>query len=225
MKAWGIIGIAVIFVAGLIGFIWFCAMAPSWFIEKTAAPPGDSKKYDAFASFQQVKTYASSNAQLQSIEANFVRSDGTMDLTATYRPPPTVEYKFVEELKTAPTNAPPLGAGRNIDNKWYQSITVNVGYPGQWRHVIKRGGNFSSEYSYQNQGMQKETGSPTSYISYPPIDPPKCTLKQLWDSAIQKDAPKDAVAVIKYDHNGYEFEIRNTDIDLKFDGECNLLKE
>jgi hypothetical protein len=184
--------------------------------------PGDAASFNPITALPDVTAYAGAGAQLVSIDATYVRSDGTLDLTATsYRP--FVTYKFVREVD-APKDAPPVGAAGNSGGQWYEPITIDVYQPGQWRSVSRTGGGVSLKYSYMNKGMERETDDPTS--SPQTILPfPKCSFADLWKQAIQQhEAPKDAVAIIRYERDGYSFTISGISVFMRFDMDCKPVK-
>ena len=185
----------------------------------TREVPGDPASFDPIASLGGVSDFAGSDAQLISIDARFVRSDGTMDLTASYTPGPRVNYEFA--LPTdPPADAPPVGAGGG--STWYLPVTIEVYQPGQWRHVTSMGGGVSTEYSYMNKGMDRDTSSPTT-SPREFVPEPTCSFADLWQVAIQqKEAPEDAVATITYDGRGYYFRISDLGISEYFDADCQL---
>src|SRR4051812_7881088 len=77
----------------------------------TRSVPGDAAHFDPVASYPSVLDYAGTGAKLISVNAYYVRSDGTVELNASYSPAPYVDYEFVHKLDKAPANAPPIGAG------------------------------------------------------------------------------------------------------------------
>lgn len=179
---------------------------------------GDATHFDPLVALKDAKAFAGSGAQLTSIVATYIRSDGTMDLTATYKPAPNTEYKFITEVPR-PADAPPVGAGGTKGGKWYEPITIEVYEPGQARHVTSIGGGINTSYTYVNQGMEKQVDDPTTNPSENTIADPTCAFTDLWKVALQKDAPADAVAVITYDSDGYEFNIVGTMV-IRFDNDC-----
>jgi hypothetical protein len=182
----------------------------------TRVVPGDAARFDPVGALSGVQAFAGADAELTDFEASYVRSDGTMDLTASYRP--RVEYKFVHKVPPPP-DAPPVGAGGTLNGGWYEQVNISVYTPGQWRHVTSG----SSEYSYMNRGMQRDTDSPTT--TKPDVLPtPTCSFADLWKVALEYKAPADAVATIEYDHEGYHFDIRDTTVDLDFGMDCRLKK-
>lgn len=188
---------------------------------QTQKTPGEANSFDPFGSYAQVKAFAGQDTQLIEISANYVRSDGTLDLTATYSPAPSVDYQFAHEVPR-PSNAPPVGAGGANNGAWYERITIRTFQPGQRRHVsiIKSGVRVS--FDYVNEGMTRDVNDPTSSLSAEFVPAPKCTTAELWKAALAKDASKDAVAIIRYDKSGYSFTISGTRINLQFDMACAL---
>jgi hypothetical protein len=200
--------VLILLVAGITGFIVLMiqlttgpAARAFHNIPDTRAIPGNAAKFDPVASLPEVAAFAGEGAQLLSIDAHYVRSDGTMELTAeNYHP--YVEYDFVRPVPT-PTDAPPLGAGGNAGGPWYEPVSIESTKPGQSYYVQSSSGN----YSYTSDGLLRKASKPESRRERI-VPPPKCTFAQLWQTAIQKkEAPKDAVASIQYDDQGYRFNI------------------
>ena len=185
--------------------------------EETYPLTSNPKNFDPFAGIEEVRAKVSPKAKLVSVQASFVRSDGTMDLTATYRPAPRVTYEFDVVLDKAPAEAPPVGAGRGTNDVWVQHVRVDCYEPGQRRHVKRISGSSSAEYDYINEGMDVDRGTPG--MTKPPTDigSPKLTTANIWKLALAAGAPKDAVAQIEFDQNGYELSISGTSINLQFD--------
>ncbi len=209
----------------LIGaFIWYIAVP---FFETgggnadTRPVPGDANQFDPVGALPGVTDYAGAGAKLLAIKAYYVRSDGTMDLTASYSPSPRVSYEFVRELAEAPADAPPIGAGGANTGPWYEPITIEAYQPGQWRSVSRIGGGVSLKYSYMNKGMERKTSKSTSSAQRIAASP-ECAFADLWKVAITKDAPKSAVAIIQYDANGYGFSISGLSVNLQFGMDCKL---
>jgi hypothetical protein len=182
--------------------------------------PGDPDNFDPIAAFPAVQEYAGENALFVEMRANYVRADGTMELTASYRPRPSVTYEFVQEVPR-PDDAPPVGAGGANTGPWYQRVIVEVENPGQWYSVTSG----SSEYSYKNRGMSRETRSPSTMAYQEAVPPPTCDLATFWEVAQHEDAPMDAVAIITYDADSYTFVISGLSIYLEFDRDCNLIED
>ncbi|HLG25541.1 MAG TPA: hypothetical protein VI588_01965 [Candidatus Gracilibacteria bacterium] len=214
--------VSLVFMAGIGAFIWgvFQMISAG---EETFELSTDPQNFDPIASYEEVKNTIDPEAQLISFRASYVRSDGTMDLNATYTPKPSTNYKFFRELPEAPEDAPPVGAGSSPDGKWYERVTAEVYTPGQWRHVTSVGGGVSTEYSYQNKGVDLERDDAVGSIPGEPASAPECSLKDLWSTAIGKGAPENAVAVITYDADGYVFSIYDAQINLEFSTDCKLV--
>lgn len=211
---------------GIAGVLCYRLVAMPIFISgfgmaDTRPVPGDASRFDPIASLPEIKAYAGENVQLISIDAYYVRSDGTMELTADYSPSPNVEYKFVREVPR-PADAPPVGAGGANTGPWYEPITIEASKPGQWFTVSRTGGGSRTTYSYMNQGMEREVDSPDDGLSDQIVADPACSFAGLWQQAIKHDAPRDAVATIEYDVSGYNFNISGLSIYLTFDTNCQL---
>lgn len=186
------------------------------FYEDTWFLPGDARNFDVTATFAEVQKHAGDDVQLVSIEAYYVRSDGTIDLKAEYTP--YVRYTFVRELDEPPDDAPPIGAGGNLDDRWYERVEVMVERP--WKSwSVTSGG---SSYTYYNLGMDRDTSDPAAGLPGNLVPPPTCPFAMLWEKAMQRDTPRSAVAVIRYDEQGYHFSVNSTPYNFDFDFDCNL---
>ncbi|MBC8170804.1 MAG: hypothetical protein H7X77_04010 [Anaerolineae bacterium] len=194
-----------------------CNIINGIFIEQTWLVPGDASSFDPVASYEVVRNHAGNDTQLVSIEAYYVKSDGTLDLYASYYP--RVTYEFVRELASPPADAPPVGAGGSVSGKWYEPVEVELSQPfSGWS--VKSGGN---SYTYTNLGMDRETDSSPGVREDKFIAPsPACSFKQLWSTALEYDAEPEAVAIINYDLNGYDFTISDLGLYLEFDLSCRL---
>ena len=206
-------------------FIFGMFYVTSVWVEQTTFVPGEAESFDPISSYREVHAYAGDETKLFEMEASYVKSDGTLNLTEEYIPSPNVEYSFYRELSEPPKDAPPLGAGQNASNTWYEKVTVSIAKPWQLRRVMSYGGGVSADYQYINLGMDRDTGSPTSNLPGQAIDPPACHLNDLWEAAIQEGAPEAAVAVITYDEEGYELSIRDMMFEIHFDQDCRLIRE
>lgn len=189
-------------------------------LEQTVAPPGDPRRFDPVARHGEVAAFAGSGVRLSALDARFVRSDGTLDLEAEYRPSPNARYDFVREV-AAPANAPPLGAGSSADGRWYEAIEVEVSRPWEFRSVRRVGAGGSASYQYFNRGMRRQADPPSGRAPAATIAPPTCAFARLWAQAIARGAPASAVAHIRYDARGYAFDIDGTRVSLRFDNDCN----
>lgn len=207
--------LATVIIVGIAGVVYLMYNAP--YAEgqaKTRPVPGDAAKYDPIASYAQIVQAAggSHNLHLRTIDMHYVKSDGTLDLTADYGA--QVVYDFERVLDNPPSSAAPLGAGGKPGGIISQRIFVTLDQPGMKT--------FTQGRNYYNYGMTISTSSPSAY-SGDDLPTPSCPLKQLWTAAIeQDDAPVNAVAHIYYDQTGYAFTIADTSIRLQFDGNCQL---
>lgn len=171
---------------------------------------GSPTSFDPIASFDSMQAFAGEGAQLVDFEAYYVRSDGTLDLTAAYNP--RVSADFVIEVEP-PADAPPVGAGGG--GTWYREIEIEAYRPGQTRRVTSS----SFSYSYTNEGMTRDIDTPRS-INPTVIPSPVCPFEAMWRAAIAEGAPADAVATIEYDEDGYDFRISDAGIRLTFGPDC-----
>lgn len=183
--------------------------------------PGDAARFDPVASYPSVLDYAGTGAELVSINAYYVRSDGTVELNATYSPAPYVTYDFVRQLDRAPANAPPIGAGGANTALWYEPVEIHLYQPGQWRKVSSS----SVSYTYVNKGMERSVDNPENGLRSPVVPAPACPFAQLWSVALTKDAPAEAVAIIQYNAEGYSFSISGLSVYLTFGMDCKLKNE
>jgi hypothetical protein len=179
---------------------------------QTRPVEGDPANFDPILSFDSMQAFAGADAQLTEFEAHFVRSDGTLDLTATYVPSPRVKAEFMVKVD-APADAPPIGAGGG--GIWYETITIDAYTPNQARRVTSS----SLSYTYVNEGMTRSVRSPqTTTPTF--LESPTCPFEALWRVALTEGAPSDAVAVITYDEDGYQFSIRDVGVSLQFTTDC-----
>jgi hypothetical protein len=190
---------------------------------QTRTVPGIANTFDPIASYEEVKSFAGPNVELISVEASQVRRDGTLDLTASYRPAPHATYRFVRPVPR-PDNAPPVGAGGTRDGPWFEPITIDAYEPGQRRRVTQTGSH-NRTYTYVNEGMTRQVGDPNTRTEPNNIAAtPRCAFADLWAVAVKAGAPPDAVARISYDAKGYRFSIGGTKVNLTFDSACQRTK-
>lgn len=187
---------------------------------ETQPVPGDASRFDPITALPGVTAFAGAGAQLVALEAWYVRADGTLELTATYSPSPRVTYTFAREVPR-PADAPPPGVGGANAGPWYETITIEAYQPGQWRTVTRTGGGISTRFQYVNEGMTREVSKPSA-ARVALARAPGCALADLWQTALEREAPRDAVAVIKYDVDGYTFSIDGTSVNLRFGPDCRL---
>jgi len=175
---------------------------------------GDPANFDPIARFDSLQAFAGEGAQLVRFDANFVRSDGTLDLTAAYAPYVIAEFVIAVD---APTDVP-IGAGGG--GTWYRTVRIDAYQPNQARRVTGSGGS----YSYINEGMTRDVNTP-SVMTPTVLSPPRCSLATLWQVAVAQGAPADAVATITYAAEGYAFAIRETNLQFAFGPDCALRAE
>jgi hypothetical protein len=185
--------------------------------EETYPVPGDAAKFKPFDALAGIRERVGKDARLTEVEIWLVRSDGTVDLTATYTPSPRVLYTFVRPAKNPPAEMPPIGAGRKEGDIWLEEVKVECFRPGQVRHVKKMGGSVNKEYRFSNEGMVLTFGSPSMGTLPEDLGSPKVSVEEIWSVAIGKGAPKEAVARITWSSRGYEFRVDGWDSILRWD--------
>lgn len=183
----------------------------------SAAPPGDLSRYDPFLALGAVRDFAGAEAKLLSINARFVRSDGSMDLDADYGP--YAVYTFLHP-RMADSDRP-VGAGGGAS---HAKVQIRVGAPGNILRMST--GSPSVKINVPHKGMV-EVGESRAKLKdlKEVLPPPSCSPKALWASAIELGAPKDAVALIGYDKHGYSFRIQDTETMFSFDYSCKPGRE
>lgn len=198
------------------GLVLLLVMSGCTTSDNTTAPPGDLQKFDPIASFAAMATYAGPEARLVSLQAYFVRTDGTMDLEAEYHPHLGAEFvtrATPEDVKAQGAVAP--GSGFSVGDALQTSLAVRAP---QTRHVSSG----SREWNEDHLGMERDPGSKASGREKF-AEPPHCGFAQMWQKAIEQGAPADVVANIKYDSEGYTFEANGRDFRRRFGVDCTLL--
>lgn len=212
------------FIFGIIYLTTFTNYCARMFGEETYPVAGDPSRFDPFASIAHIRSKVGAKAILLEVRASFVRSDGTLDLNAKYRPAPDANYDFRAPVTKEPKDAPPVGAGRKPGDVWVQNVSVRVYEPGQHRSVSRISGSSRSSYSYVNEGMDIDRATPQMGSLEDGLPDPKLTAKEMWDFAISKGADKDAVARISYEEDGYEFNITGLNFYLYWDIDGKLIE-
>ena len=183
------------------GFLWGAALG------YTESVPGDPNRFDPVGRLPEVARFACDGCQLVEMDAHGVAPDGTVDLNADYEP--MARYEFEAPTGTTPTG--PIGSGGpQVDH-----VRVEVGAP-RMTGSSDNQGNVSSFYNF---GMSRNAFPVSHPDGSQAIDPP-CVWTELWRHALAQGAPENAVAWIRYDRNGYEFQISGTKHRHRFDGEC-----
>jgi len=185
-------------------------------IIQTRPVGGDPANYDPITNFDSMQAFAGEDARLVKFEAQFVRSDGTLDLTASYLPSPRVDAEFMVEVD-APADAPPLGAGGG--GTWYEKINIAAYTLNQSRRVTTTNESSRLTYTYVNEGMTRSVSSPQT-LKPVFLEPPACPFEAFWWVALAEGAPAEAVATITYDEDGYRFSIRDVSVSLEFTTDC-----
>src|SRR3954464_13188731 len=86
-----IIAIALIIVS-CFALIFLSNYAVGYLVRGTRPIPGDAARFDVQATYPDIEKFAGDQLQLVNISMKFVKSDGTLDLTADYGA--TVSYRF-----------------------------------------------------------------------------------------------------------------------------------
>lgn len=167
---------------------------------------GDVSHFDPIATYPDIAKYAGDNLRLSSANFYYVRSDGTLDLYAKYKP--HVYYYFYKLMDGRPPDAPPVGAGGKLNEKWYQPVDVNVTGP---------------ENSDKPPKLERYDSQPTN-TTQQSLPAPTCSFKKFWAVALEKGAPQNAVATIYYGSHGYSFRISDTSVNLDFNFQCELTR-
>jgi hypothetical protein len=195
------------------------------FGEDTREVPGDATAFDPIASYAEIEAYAKGEAasiRFIEMDATFVKSDGTLDLTAeSYFP--IVTYRFAISAER-PEDAPPIGAGGSTGD-YEQLVTIRAFQPGQMRSVTSMSGGVRTQYTYRHLGLERDIDDPSPAGQQETSPVPTCSFADLWESAIQHDAPRDAVAIIRYDDGEYSFNISGMSINLEFDQSCEVIND
>lgn len=184
---------------------------------RTRALQGDPSAFDPIAQFSEMQAFAGADAQLVAFDAQYVRMDGTLDLTADYNA--NVDAEFLRQV-ARPDNAPPPGVDGSGTGPWSVRISILAFEPGQGRSVTQLGG-ASNRYIYTNEGMSRDEDEPSIHDDAI-LKPPRCPFRDLWKVALEQGAPADAVATIRYNENGYDFDISGMGINLNFTPDCQL---
>ncbi|TFG62291.1 MAG: hypothetical protein E4H36_08365 [Spirochaetales bacterium] len=184
--------------------------------------PGNKREFNPAASYEKVHKFAGKNTELVSITAYMVKSDGTMDFKAEYNT--AAIYTFyrpvqIEDVK----KGGPLGSGIKEVKRSYtaEKVIVSVSKPHFYTETINNG----EPTTIYDPGMNKYSAFNNDDYSGDIIDPPALTFDRLWNPALRRGIPADAVAVITCDKKGYTFRINDTDINFLFDGDGELLEE
>jgi hypothetical protein len=126
--------------------------------------PGDPRAFDAVAVLAEVTAFAGPGARLVSIEAEYVRSDGTVDTRASYvdRSATFVTYRFIAPYAGPPPpprdKSVPLGAGPPpATTPEYVGVEVEIVRP-HLVHSVHISGGSTSESTDKHRGMRRTDG-------------------------------------------------------------------
>jgi hypothetical protein len=196
--------------------LFIIVLGTSCNFENSVDPPGDVANFNPTEAYPKVRDYVGKKAKLIEINARYVRSDGTMDLTADYKP--SLTYQFVQ--KSSASENKPVGTGTK--GREYEGIEVNVSAP----HWVSQSINGRAPQSKKNKGMVKRVSSAGKHKWEERAKKPKCSFERIWKKAmkVDKDTKKarDAVAVIDYNKKGYSFVINDLNVRLFFDHKCQV---
>jgi len=184
----------------------------------TVAPPGDATHFDPVANLAEVSRFAGDGFQLTGMTAMGVRADGTIDLNQPAGQA-GVTYDGFHEVP-APKDAPPVGAGGSLDGRYWETVTVRLFEPGQFRQVSSGG----SKWTYTHKGMAREGSTQPTRPTTAPLPPPACRPADLFRALTEQGAPANAVAMLSYDADGWRIEVRDTAYLARFDAACARVK-
>ena len=181
--------------------------------QKQRSHEGDYTRYDPYAVRAEIEDFAAWGLdpkarplELVSIRAEYVKRDGTMDLSADYEP--TVYWTFAG----APVE--PKGPPGTPGHSNRVEVMVHATDP-HWETSRGADGDSSSRYFFGLWRHQSERDRDHEVVPWP-----TCTLTELWEHASAAGAPADGVARIRYDAKGYWFDIEGSEVSLRFGMDC-----
>ncbi len=177
--------------------------------------PGKLTSFDPIAAYAQVSSYAGADAWLLKMDATNVRSDGTLDLSATYEPAPNVRYTFARPAP-APKGVGPIGVGNNSGGAYRQELILTAEKPMR-RTVTRYTNGTRTTDRFQTEGLWRDERDPESLAADRAVDlgrvaSPTCSLATLWKVAVEHGVRTDAVARVTYDTSVYSFRIAPLDV-------------
>jgi hypothetical protein len=214
-----VVGILLVFFVCAVCSIGVPTLFGTFFFVNTKPVPGDAANFDLIAGMPEIYEWVGEDAELTDLYATGVRSDGTIDLFASYTP--YISLTFVRP--TQANNDLPLGAGGSESDIAYEDVDVDIFSPNQMRTSSSSSNGMRTRFSYINRGAIIEVDGTTN-TKPTTLSMPTCSFADLWAIAIQNDVPENAVAAISYDNYGYDFRIIDTNYDLEFSQDCELRK-
>jgi hypothetical protein len=214
-----VVGILLVFFVCTVCSIGVPTLFGTFFFVNTKPVPGDAANFDLIAGMPEIYEWVGEDAELTNLYATGVRSDGTIDLFASYTP--HIILTFVRP--TQANNDLPLGAGGSESDIAYEEVDVDIFTPNQMRTSSSSSNGMRTRFSYINRGALIEVDGTTNTKPIT-LFMPTCSFADLWAIAIENDVPENAVAAISYDNYGYDFRIIDTNYDLEFSQDCELLK-
>lgn len=171
------------------------------------------ERFDPIQQFPAISRRVGAGLPLAQIIARSVRADGTVDLTASWRPTVLFQFLAARSGGQLPVGAPGSGGGLRL-------LTVRADRPG-WNAT---GSDGSGTYYDWSRGLTllPAIDFPAGVLT--PQGPPACSFKVLWEKAIAQGAPAAAVADIHYQRDTYSFTIQGTPHAYRFDRGCTMLR-
>jgi hypothetical protein len=185
------------------GWLGAVALSACW---EGQAPPGDLAAFRPVAALEDVAAFAGPGAELVGMSARYVLSDGTLDLSAAYKP--EVRYTFRARATRADVDAmgpQPPGAGMREGDPVEVSVTVR-----------RPDSPFRQGKGLLGRGMRRSAGR-ASGVAEPAV---RCDPGALWAAAIARGASAGAAATLHYAADGVRFEIAEPSFSLRFDAAC-----
>jgi len=233
-------------------------------LDNTANLPGNKKKFDPITAIPKVTKFITKKTSLSpnlfkmetplyllSIQAVYIKPDGTLDLTAEYTPMVFYTYTYQYSIKEQAEESgkeQPVGVVRvekikreRKPPKW-TTDGVRILKPfTQTINIEGRDFGVKERVDLYHGGMEKFSGGwPFSTVKKElfncntlseDIDkiisaPSPLSFKEIWQKAINAGAPyENVVAIIEYSAlYGYRFEIKNTEFKYRFDLAGSLIE-
>jgi hypothetical protein len=199
-----------------LGAVALLGCAPS---KGTVDVPGPVEAFDPMAALPRVLAFAGAGAQLVSIKAVHVRSNGTIDLGAGYHRDVPVKYSFVRP--SGATEDPSMPVGARSTPSLFEEVLVTVAKP---KDVYVRCSDGKGNCMWRHRGMEARRSGSDTVGPAGSVPLPACGIERLWQEARGNGAPADAVATVAYGKDGFSFEIPGTEVRLRFDATCKVKK-